>query len=317
MRMKKMAAALICAALMSTMTGMTALAAVENKISSVTLTVEAEMEVGDDIQAQELEVTPKSDRYSVGDYEFLNDGFTWSEEDVPSVKVNVFAEDGYKFTVTKDKIILKGAELVDYKREDDSHTLVITMKLPPLAEQTSTIERADWSSLTGVSWTQSFGAGSYELKLYREGKSVGSTKTITGTSYDFSSAMTKAGTYYFKVRPVNRIKPENKGEWVESSTKYIDADTAAAIYQRGSVSGEWIQDQTGWWYRNLDGSYTASNWQQIDGAWYFFNENGYMATGWIDWNGARYYCDQVSGKMLADTTTPDGYTVGADGALMQ
>ena len=142
MRMKKIAAALICAALVSGMTGMTALAVVETKITSVSLVVEADMEVGQDIQNQLIEVTPKSDKYSAGDYEFLNTGFTWSEEDVPVVKISIYAEDGYKFAVSKDKITLKGAALVDYGREDESHTLVITMQLPPLAEQTSAIEQA-------------------------------------------------------------------------------------------------------------------------------------------------------------------------------
>ena len=104
---------------------------------------------------------------------------------------------------------------------------------------------------------------------------------------------------------------------MESPSRYIDSDTAAAIYQKGSSAGEWKQDEAGWWYRNGDGTYTVSNWQQIDGAWYFFNEQGYMATGWIDWNGTRYYCDPASGKMLANAVTPDGHTVGADGALMQ
>lgn len=317
MRVKKIAAALICAALVSGMTGMTALAVVESKISSVSLTVEADLEVGQSIQDQEIEITPKSDKYSVGEYEFLNTGFSWSEEDIPVVKVSIYAEDGYKFVVSKDKITLKGAALADYRREDDSHTLVVTMKLPPLAEQTSAIEQAGWASTTGVSWSRSTGAGSYEVKLYREGKTVGTTKTTESTSYDFSTAMTKAGTYFYRVRPVNRLKPENKGEWAESPSRYIDSDTAAAIYQKGASAGEWKQDETGWWYRNGDGTYTVSNWQQIDGAWYFFNEQGYMAAGWVDWNGNRYYCDPASGKMLVNAVTPDGHTVGADGALVQ
>ncbi len=253
MRVKKVAAALLCAALISGMTGMTALAVVETKISSVSLVVEADMEVGQNIQDQEIEVTPKSDKYSAGEYEFLNTGFSWSEEDIPVVKVSIYAEDGYKFAVSKDKITLQGATFVDYSREDESHTLVITMQLPPLAEQTSAIEQAAWTSTTGVSWSQSTGAGSYEVKLYRDGKTVGTTKTTAGNSYDFSAAMTKAGTYFYRVRPVNRLKPENKGEWVESPSRYIDNDTAAAIYQNGSPAGEWKQDESGWWYRNGDG----------------------------------------------------------------
>ena len=92
---------------------MTALAVVETKISSVSLVVEADMEVGQNIQDQEIEVTPKSDKYSAGEYEFLNTGFSWSEEDIPVVKVSIYAEDGYKFAVSKDKITLQGATFVD------------------------------------------------------------------------------------------------------------------------------------------------------------------------------------------------------------
>ena len=64
-------------------------------------------------------------------------------------------------------------------------------------------------------------------------------------------------------------------------------------------AGEWKSDNNGWWYQNDDGSYPANTWQWIDGnkdgvsESYYFNENGYM---------------------LANTVTPDNYTVNADGA---
>ena len=64
-------------------------------------------------------------------------------------------------------------------------------------------------------------------------------------------------------------------------------------------AGEWKFDNNGWWYENDDGSYPTNTWQWIDGnkdgvsESYYFNENGYM---------------------LADTVTPDNYTVNADGA---
>ena len=64
-----------------------------------------------------------------------------------------------------------------------------------------------------------------------------------------------------------------------------------------SFAGEWKQEADGrWWYQNDDGSYTTNNWQQIDGKYYYFD-----AQGW----------------MLSNTTTPDGYQVGADGAWIQ
>lgn len=102
----------------------------------------------------------------------------------------------------------------------------------------------------------------------------------------------------------------------------------------GSVSAGWVLDQTGWWYRNADGSYPAESWQQIDGVWYYFLPSGYMVSNdWVLWNGSWYY-ETSSGAMLAgnwvqwkglwyylgsdgamltDTRTPDGYFVNADG----
>lgn len=60
-----------------------------------------------------------------------------------------------------------------------------------------------------------------------------------------------------------------------------------------SFAGEWKQDNAGWWYQNGDGSYPVSSWKEVNGKQYYFDANGYM---------------------LHDTTTPDGYQVGADGA---
>ena len=66
-----------------------------------------------------------------------------------------------------------------------------------------------------------------------------------------------------------------------------------------AFAGQWERDSTGWWYQNDDGTYAADGWQWInaegtgDSYCYYFDENGYMA---------------------ADTITPDGYEVNADGA---
>lgn len=74
---------------------------------------------------------------------------------------------------------------------------------------------------------------------------------------------------------------------------------ALALSSMMSISayaGEWKQDNTGWWYQNDDGSYPANTWQEIDGKQYYFGNDGYM---------------------FHDTTTPDGYQVGSDGAWIQ
>ena len=55
---------------------------------------------------------------------------------------------------------------------------------------------------------------------------------------------------------------------------------------------EWISDDTGWWYKHADGSYTKSAWEKIEGTWYYFNENGYVVSGWQFINDHWYYLNE-------------------------
>ena len=68
-----------------------------------------------------------------------------------------------------------------------------------------------------------------------------------------------------------------------------------------SFAAGWQKNDTGWWYGTNAGNTTwhANGWQWIDG-----NNDGVAEC---------YYFD-ANGYMLANTTTPDGYTVNADGA---
>ncbi len=60
-----------------------------------------------------------------------------------------------------------------------------------------------------------------------------------------------------------------------------------------SLAGEWKQDDKGWWYDNGTSGWEHSGWKWIDGKCYYFTPEGYC---------------------LQNTTTPDGFTVNADGA---
>ena len=116
-------------------------------------------------------------------------------------------------------------------------------------------------------------------------------------------------------------------------------------------AGTWIQDSTGWWYQNKDGSYPAACWQLLTyngtSEWYHFDEKGYMQTGWFtDTDGNRYYLHAVSdgtrgrmytgwnlidgvwyyfnptsdgtkGALFMNRQTPDGYRVVASGAWVE
>ncbi|MGL6217158.1 MAG: hypothetical protein ACRC36_03930, partial [Lacrimispora sphenoides] len=101
-----------------------------------------------------------------------------------------------------------------------------------------------------------------------------------------------------------------------------------------TVPGEWKKSDIGWWYEKKSGGYISGDWARINGLWYCFDEQGYMRTGWIFDKGNWYYlnedgsmaagkwilCKQKwyyltwKGTMAVNTLTPDGYTVGSDGA---
>ncbi len=69
---------------------------------------------------------------------------------------------------------------------------------------------------------------------------------------------------------------------------------ALSVFSFSSFAAEWKQEADGrWWYAYDDGSYPQNGWAKIDGKDYYFDAEGYM---------------------LSNTVTPDGYTVGADGA---
>ena len=70
-----------------------------------------------------------------------------------------------------------------------------------------------------------------------------------------------------------------------------------------AMAGSWKNgagdNATRWWYDNGDNTWAANGWRWIDG-----NQDGVSEC---------YYFD-AEGWLLTSTTTPDGYTVNADGA---
>lgn len=93
----------------------------------------------------------------------------------------------------------------------------------------------------------------------------------------------------------------------------------AAFAQSGRVLISHLSDEGGEYkaayrYYNEDYSMAKNEWKQIVGDWYYFGDDGISKQSmWFEVDGKWYYFDEKS-VMLHDTTTPDGYTVGADGA---
>lgn len=75
----------------------------------------------------------------------------------------------------------------------------------------------------------------------------------------------------------------------------------------------WRQNDIGWWYRQVDGTYPSDSWKNINKKWYYFNDNGYMVEdSWVE----NYYLGS-DGAMLVNTITPDGHYVLDNGERIE
>jgi len=327
--MLKRSAAFITAAILSVIP-ITALAATGTQISSVSLYIASEIEAGE--SGSDVSVTSSSSRFSINDVEVTNiPDEEWKDGNKPKLKVTLEAEGDYYFAsgFSKSSVSLSGSDGTVSSVSRSSSKLIVYITLDALEDDESDHELAvsnlEWDEGNGTGfWDECEDANKYEVRLYRGSNAVTSVLTTTNTSYDFSSYMTNSGNYSFKVRGV--YNSSNKGSWEESDSWYVSSDVAEEISSKSSSSvsgpgsspgtGAWLKDSTGWWYCNADKSYTVSNWQYIDDCWYYFNGSGYMVTGWVNWNSIWYYCGE-GGAMLINTTTPDGFEVGSDGAWIQ
>lgn len=61
----------------------------------------------------------------------------------------------------------------------------------------------------------------------------------------------------------------------------------------------------------------AGTWTQSGGQWQYRMDNGSYAKGWFEDQDGKWYYFDSTGRMLADTLTPDGYRLGADGAWIK
>lgn len=92
------------------------------------------------------------------------------------------------------------------------------------------------------------------------------------------------------------------GQWIEPVVK----------------KGQWICNETGWWYQERNGSWPYNCWKKIDGVWYWFNNYGYRWSGWLVLNDGTYYMDE-DGKMSIGWTLLDGvwYRFNSSGRMVR
>ena len=162
----------------------------------------------------------------------------------------------------------------------------------------------------------------YEMILKKEEETT-NPETEAPPSYNDSSDEDEEEIYEYEVQPQKEEAPE--------------------------PNGQWMQNEKGWWFEALDGSYPADSWYECSWngfkAWYYFNAEGYMNSGWFtdrdgntyflhdqndsragsmytgwNWiNGKCYYFQDTPapnrpvGSMIKNEMTPDGYMVNENG----
>lgn len=231
--------------------------AADTKINTVRLTFSygKAPASGDDIG--DISVSSSGTGYSVESAEYTNadDKDTWTVGDVPEVKIELTADDGYRFSYTsKSHFSLTGcsAEFKRAKIYDDGAYIEIYAELKRVGGKLEGAEELEWSDTT-AQWGEIEGAKSYDVKLLRDEKTV-TTVSTTGTSYNFAGYFNKEGDYTFRVRAIATYN--NKvGEWSEDSDSiFIDEDEIGTY----SGSGQWKQDSKGWWYSFDTGGYPSA-----------------------------------------------------------
>ncbi len=121
-------------------------------------------------------------------------------------------------------------------------------------------------------------------------------------------------------------KNERKQEFnsnYQGASKGINGGPGTSNVFKGPLYSISSNGKKGWnlynnvWYYLEDNNTLATNtWKFIDNSWYYFDENSMMKTSWFKIKEYWYYFDN-SGKLLINTTTPDGFVVNADGVWVQ
>ena len=87
------------------------------------------------------------------------------------------------------------------------------------------------------------------------------------------------------------------------------------LNKSGAMQTGWVKENGTWYYLNDSGA-MQTGWVKENGTWYYLNQSGSMETGWFTVSDKWYYANE-SGALAINTTTPDGYTVNADGEWVE
>ena len=158
-------------------------------------------------------------------------------------------------------------------------------------------------------WSKKDGQWLYQLE---DGSHiVNEWKQINGTWYHFDNSgvmqtgwIKENGTWYY----LNKSGAMQTGWVKENGTWYY-------LNKSGAMQTGWVKDKGTWYYLNNSGA-MQTGWVKENGTWYYLNQSGSMETGWFTVSDKWYYANE-SGALAINTTTPDGYTVNANGEWVE
>ena len=128
--------------------------------------------------------------------EYSNEGDVWVVGDRPLVHVELTAKSGYRFgSTSKSRFTLNGCSAV-YKKAriyDDGTQMELEVYLKRIGGTLSSVQNLEWGGNVAY-WDPLEGSKEYEVRLYRDEKSVVTVKT-TDSSYNFSNNMDREDSY--------------------------------------------------------------------------------------------------------------------------
>ena len=282
-------------------------------ISSVKITLDFDLEVGDDLPDIEIDDNVRVSsgaRYEIADADWSsskNREVEIGETYALKVTLAVKDSDEYRFkgTYRSSNVSVSGGTFSSASRQDSGRELMLTVRTKPVKGEYESPEDAYWrdSGLGNARWSKVDGASRYDVTLYRGSSKVYELTSYDGTSFNFYPWMTKAGTYSFKVRAVPKTGDDyaSKSSWTESDEIYIaqeDVSDGSGQVDPGSAGNSstgqvgWIKENNRWWFRYPDGSFPKNSWQYISDQWYLFDKDGWMLTGWQQVNGQYFYLNE-------------------------
>lgn len=276
-------------------------------IDAVSLSVEDAGSLAAGEPVEEVTVTTQDSEYYVDSAYFLNDHEIWQRNERPKVRVELYAEESFRFAHTGKRYFSLdgyGAEFISASIMDGGSYMEVDLYLERVTgdgDSSRTDYGLYWEGNTAT-WDDAYGTDNWEVRLYRwsssnSGSSVVTTKKTGGNEYDFTDYMTVKGYYSFRVRPYDSGYDASQ-MWSDHSDRlYVDSEEAADNRDDGFGSSDrgYSDSHSGPGY---DGSQPYGSGYGNDG----YGNDGYGGGGYYgSYGGPGYEGSGYEGNPVANS----------------